>query len=350
MTFRLLQIGLGNRGGMWADIVASKPGVEIAGVMDVDPARLDAFALKHPGPRRFAALDEALAAGGYDAALLVTPPDGHLEQSRAIFAAGLPLLAEKPLATTLDDAAAIVRLSEAHRLPLTVGLNFRYLPVTMGIRDLVARKVYGEPGFGQFTYQRNRDGMRPGLNKYPLTMRHPMMLEQSVHHLDLIRYAYGREVESVSCRTWNPSWSMYAHAANVSCLLTLEGGLEVNYLGTWTGGWNEMKFEWRTDCERGVIVQRELFADLAAAGTTEPALSTVPIADERPFIDDTARLLDDFVAAVRTGAPPPCDGRDHLRTLALCFAAIESDETGRRIDVGEAMVRNGLSDLMGPRP
>ncbi|MHB2165927.1 Gfo/Idh/MocA family protein [Alsobacter sp. R-9] len=348
MTFRLLQIGLGNRGGMWADIVASKPHVEISGVMDLDPARLEAFAARHPGPRGFSSLDEALAAGGYDAALLVTPPDGHLDQARRIFAAGLPLLAEKPLATTLADSAEIVRLAEQHGLPLTVGLNFRYLPVTQAIRDLVARRVYGEPGFGQFTYQRNRDGMRPGLNKYPLTMRHPMMLEQSVHHLDLIRFAYGREVEAVTCRTWNPSWSMYAHAANVSCLLTMEGGMEVNYLGTWTGGWNEMRFEWRTDCAGGVIVQRELFADLAAATTGDAALTPVPIADEKPFFDDTAHLLDAFIAAMRDGTPPPCDGRDHLRTLALCFAAIESDDTGRRVSLSEFMDRQGLSDLAGP--
>lgn len=346
MTVRLLQIGLGNRGGMWADIVAGKPGVEIAAVMDIDPNRLETFAAKYPAPRRYLSLEEAITAGGYDAALLVTPPDGHLEQCRMLFEAGLPILAEKPLATTMDDAAAIVRLADKHQLPLTVGLNFRYLPVTQGIRDLVARKVYGEPGFGQFTYQRNRDGMRPGLNKYPLTMRHPMMLEQSVHHLDLIRYAYGREVEAVTCRTWNPSWSMYAHAANVSCLLTLEGGLEVNYLGTWTGGWNGMKFEWRTDCERGVIVQRELFADLAAAATGDDALTPVPIADERAFIDDTAHLLDAFVACLKDGTPPPCDGRDHLRTLALCFAAIESDDTGMRVDVPAFMARHGLADLM----
>ena len=122
-----------------------------------------------------------------------------------------------------------------------------------------------------------------------------------MHHLDLIRFAYGREVEAVSCRTWNPAWSMYAHAANVSCLLTLEGGLEVNYLGTWTGGWNELKFEWRTDCENGVIVQRELFADLATAATGDAALTPYPIADERPFIDDTAHLLTEFIAAVRGG-------------------------------------------------
>ena len=144
------------------------------------------------------------------------------------------------------------------------------------------------------------------MNKYPLTMRHPMMLEQSIHHLDLIRYCYGREVEAVSCRTWNPPWSVYAHDANVSCLLTLEGGLEVNYLGTWTGGWNELKFQWRTDCEHGVIVQqRTVFRISAGAGRRTTALTPVPLTPDVPFLDDTGLLLDAFAAASQAGASCP---------------------------------------------
>ena len=148
-----------------------------------------------------------------------------------------------------------------------VGLNFRYLPVTPNdCADLIAEEAVGDAGFGQFTYQRNRDGRLPHLNKYPLTMRHPMMLEQSIHHLDLIRYCYGREVETVLLPApGTQPGVMYAHDSNVSCLLTLAGGLEVNYLGTWTGGWNELKFEWRTDCADGVIIQQALFGDLAPA-------------------------------------------------------------------------------------
>jgi oligopeptide transport system ATP-binding protein len=284
---RVLQAGLGNRGGMWASLIADNARAELAGVVDVDPARFAAFAAKHPGVACFAALDEAIAVVRPDVVLLVTPPDGHLAQASAAIAAGIPLLCEKPLAADLQEAATIVRLARDAGLPLTVGLNFRYLPTTLAIRDLVARRAFGEPGFGQFTYQRNRDGMRPGLNKYPLAMRHPMMLEQSIHHLDLIRFAYGREVMSVMCRTWNPAWSMYAHDANVSCLLTLEGGLEADYLGTWTGGWNELEFEWRTDCAEGVIIQRELFDDLATARMADAALTPVSLAPCVPFVDDT---------------------------------------------------------------
>ncbi len=330
---------------MWADIVAAHPSATLCGIVDIDPAQREAFALRHPGLPSFADLASGLRDAGAEAVLLVTPPDGHLVQAREIAAAGLPLLAEKPLAADLGEAAAIVRLMEDAGLPLTIGLNFRYLPVSRAIRDLVASGAFGAPGFGQFIYQRNRDGMRPGLNRYPLTMRHPMMLEQSIHHLDLLRFAYGREPETVACRTFNPPWSMYAHDANVACLIGFEGGLEATYLGTWTGGWNELQFEWRTDCAEGVIIQRQLFSDLATARTGDAALMPVPLAEARAFIDDSRALLDAFISAVTSGAPPPCDGRDHLRSLALCFAAIEASETGRTILMPEFHARHGLEML-----
>ena len=343
---RLLLVGLGNRGGMWSDIVAAHPSATLAGAVDTDPKRRETFAKRHPGVRLHADLAAGLRAGGAEAVLLVTPPDGHLAQAEMLAAAGLPLLAEKPLAADLAEAASIVRLMERAKLPLSVGLNFRYLPVSLAIRDLVSRETFGRPGFGQFTYQRNRDGLRPGLNRYPLAMRHPMMLEQSIHHLDLLRFAYGREPEVVACRSFNPAWSMYAHDANVACLIGFEGGLEASYLGTWTGGWNEMQFAWRTDCERGVIVQRQLFSDLATARTGDAALKPVPLPEARAFVDDSRALLDAFVAAVGSGGPPPCDGRDHLRSLALCFAAIEAAETGRSVELSEFHGRAGLGDLL----
>ncbi len=339
---RILLAGLGNRGRMWGRIIAERAGTELAGIMDVDPARIAAFQADRGPVPSYTDLATALTESQPDLVVLATPPGGHLDQARQIFAAGIPLLCEKPLALDLQEAAEIVRLSEQHGVPLSVGLNFRYLPVTQAIRTFVAEAPFGAPGFASFAYHRNRDWWRPGMNSYPQTMQHPMMLEQSIHHLDLIRFCYGREVEQVQCRSWNPTWSVYAHDANVSCLLSMQGGLEVDYVGTWTGGWNALKFQWRTDCPDGVIIQNELFSDLSTARTEDVALTPAPLAPCIPFLDDTRALLDAFIAAMPLGGDMPCSGRDHLRSLALCFAAIEADETGRRVDVAEFQRRHGL--------
>jgi predicted dehydrogenase len=201
-------------------------------------------------------------------------------------------------------------------------------------------------GFGQFNYRTNRNGKRPGINRYPLVMEHPMMLEQTIHHLDLIRFVHGREVETIACREWNPPWSMYAHEANVNCLLGLEGGVEVNYHGTWSGGWNVYNFEWRVDCADGILVQRKLHSDLAYANSADPELIDIATPDAAPYYDDSVALLAEFIAAVRNGTPAPCDGRDHLRSLSLCFAGIESSQNGQAINMAEFYERNGLSRLL----
>jgi predicted dehydrogenase len=339
---RVLLAGLGNRGRMWAAILARDPQTVLGGAADVSPDARARFAAEYPAVPVYPSLDVALDAGDYDAVVLVTFPERRLDQVSRMLAAEMPLLAEKPLALDLDEAVQIVDLARRHAAPLAVGLNFRFLPVTQALRTLVAQEVVGAPGFGHFVYQRNRDGRQPHLNKYPLTMRHPMMLEQSIHHLDLIRFCYARRVESVVCRTWNPAWSMYAHDSNVHCLLGLEDGLEVNYLGTWTGGWDTMQFQWRTDCAGGIIVQRELFGDLAVARTAEPDLQPVELSPCEPFYDDSAALWRAFVAHILEDAPLSCSGADHLVTLGLCFAAIESSDSGRTVDFAAFCRRHGI--------
>jgi predicted dehydrogenase len=343
----LLLIGLGTRGRMWTRVIDQSADAFIAAAVDPQEQTRAEFAATHPTVAMFATHREALSAGiEFRAAVLVTPPDGHLEQCRDMFGAGLPVLAEKPLTVEMDEAVEIIRLADIHKLALTVGLNFRYLPVHQKYRELLTGEVLGRVGFGEFIYRRHRDGRRPGINKYPLTMRQPMMLEQSIHHLDLIRYCYDREVESIMCRTWNPPWSMYADDANVHALLTLDGDVAINYFGTWSGGWNVPGFEWRTDCEGGVFVQRELFSDLAFAKTTDSTLTPIAITAAEAFYDDTALLLKEFLRALEEQTEAPCGARDHLRTLALCFAGIESSVSGRAITMKDFYEQHGLLSVL----
>lgn len=340
--FRILLVGLGNRGTMWGRVIDREADMEICAVMDMDPARIKTFLANRPGIPSYNDLAQALAETKPDAVVLVTPPDGHLQQARLIFAAGVPLMSEKPLTLDMAQSLEITRMAEQAGVPLSVGLNFRYLACTQEMRSLVQSNRFGAPNFAVFNYLRNRDWWRPGMNTYPRVMEHPMMLEQSIHHLDLIRYVYGREVESLTCRCWNPPWSVYAHDANVTCQLTLTGGLEVIYTGTWTGGWNELKFQWRTDCPEGMIEQRELFSDIIVASTADSTPTPVPLPPCEPFLDDTAGLLRAFHSSLTKGEALPCTGTDHLESLAVCFAAIEAHQTGRRIDMAEFRARHNL--------
>jgi predicted dehydrogenase len=137
--------------------------------------------------------------------------------------------------------------------------------------------------------------------------------------------------------------------------LRFRSGLRVNYLGTWTSGWNRFDFRWRTDFPGGVLIQKKQFSDLYAA-RLDPALAMtgplfkdeaeplLPIAlpPAEHFIDDTRLLLARFVEAIQAGKPVETSGKDHLKSLALVHAIIESAEHGQRVALADFYARHGL--------
>ena len=337
------------RGNQWAKVIAASPRAQLVAIVDPDPSVLQAA----PAPA-YRSFGSGLDASRPDAVVLATPPESHLEAVREAATRGLPILCEKPLAEHMAEAVTMVQTAERAGVPLLVGMNFRYLGSTVRIRELLAAGDIGDPMYAVFTYLRNR-GRRPDLNTYPLTMDDPMLLEQSIHHLDLLRFAYDREVETVMAESWNPPTSVYRGDSSVALLLRMSGGLRVSYLGTWTAGTNRFWFTWRTDCADGIIVQAAQEGELSIARRVPGAEISGPrfptdseplrpenLTPDRFLVDDTVRLLDHYIDVINgTGVPGPT-GRDHLRTLGLLDACIVSARTGRRVEVEAHLAQLGL--------
>lgn len=342
---RTLLVGLGTRGKHWARIMRDEPRCDVVGYMDINAETVTAVHEQFPVPEQalFTDLETALAGAKPDLVILSTPPMGHLEQASRVFAAGCHVLAEKPLAVDLAEAIAIVRLAEAAKRTLTVGLNFRYQEATMAAKRIFAARELGPPSFAQYTYWTNRDGRRPGINKYPLTMAQPMLYEQSIHHLDQMRFAYGAEVERVSAITHNPPWSMYDDDASVFALLELEGGLVVNYFGTWSGETKQRWFSWRTDCAEGAVWQRRMFSDLAIVRKGSDVPEPVDLPAQEDLVDDARLMFSHICEQLLAGEPEPVpSGRDHIKTLALTAACEVSSTTHSVIEMADYYRRHGV--------
>lgn len=360
MTVRFVQVGTGVRGAQWAQVIREERRAQNAAYVGLDAAQTQKqVAGWGEDAPCFDDLEGALEMIRPDAVLLVTPPEGHHQQALTAFRHGCHVLCEKPLSESISEAVDMARQAEGRGLHLMAGMNFRYLSASQMIRKMITGGDLGEAGYGHFTYLRNRDGRRPDLNKYPLSMPQPMLLEQSVHHLDLMRYCYDDEVMAVSADTWRPAWSTYADDCCVSALLQFRKGMRVNYIGAWTSGWNRFCFEWRTDCSGGVLVQRSQFDDLFYARLTpglalegelfktspdvEP-LQPLTLEPCRAFMDDTRGLLAEFLAAVEEEKPLLTSGKDHLKTLALVFACIEASKSGRRIEMQDFYRAQGIPE------
>ena len=192
-------------------------------------------------------------------------------------------------------------------------------------------------------------------------MKQPMLLEQSVHHFDLMRYCYNDEIKAIRCDTWRPEWSTYSDDPCVAALFEFEHGLHLTYHGTWTTAWNVPYFSWRTDCSNGVLMQKELHSDLYRTFYTadlairleraswmidnekrfEPLIE-IPVDPDVAFYDDTYRLLEHFINAINGKCKLETSGVDHLKTLGVTLACIEASKTGQRVIMDDFYKKNGI--------
>lgn len=331
---KIILAGLGARGKFWAEVINRSPDCDLIGYVDPKAAALEQAQRQFGDHPVFANVSSALEAlPEANALVLATPPEGREAQIRAACERGIPLLVEKPLALSLDEASQYVQMAEAANVPMMIGLNFRYLGVTQATVKLLKNGSVGEAAFGHFTYERWRDGTQARLNKYPLTMAQPMLWEQSIHHFDLMRFVYGSEPLTVYCKTWNPSWSMYQDDTNVSAIFSFENGVTVTYQGTWQSGWQVPNFEWRTDCTKGVILQKDQFSELHYAKLRDDTLTQVALPPHETWISDTEGVLAAFADHLLRGQPLEASGRDHLNSLAMIEACIRSSRDGKAVDV-----------------
>lgn len=335
---KVLLAGLGVRARHWAQVIERSERSELLAFVDPSADAL-ARAVAEFGERPvFGSVTTALdSLDDVEALVLANPPMGREHIVRAASARKLPMLIEKPLALSLAEAATLLEIAKSAGVSLMVGLNFRYLAVTQATKRLLAENTVGGPEFARFTYERWRDGRRPDLNDYPLTMDHPMLWEQSIHHFDLMRYVYDQEPVLLQCQTWNPSWSMYAGDSNVSALIDFDGGLRVNYQGTWQGNWAAPAFEWRTDCAGGIISQQEEFGALYYARRDDAELIPIPLPPHERWISETRALFAAFVDHVVDGAALQCSGRDHLMSLAMLEACIQSSAMGSGVAIEDVL-------------
>jgi len=342
---QLALIGIGQRGKQWADAVYENPAATTVAYVDIDGEALawaqERFCL--PSYAMFHDIGMALDVREVDAVILVTPPMVRAEQCDQLIERGLPIMAEKPLTMGFESTLAVTRKARERQVPLAAGFNFRYLNVTQKMKELLQEGELGEPSFARIFLYWHRTGRRPTGNRYPLVIEHPMVLEQSVHALDLIRFVYETEVKSLHALTHNPPWSPYVGDATATALLELKNGMLINYLGTWMMQSHVREYDWRTDCTKGAVFQRSMFGDLFVARAGSDVLESVPLQDDEPFVDDTKKLLDGFVRSLLAGAPPSPGATDNLKTMALTCAFIESAESGQRVDMADFYRRHGVA-------
>jgi predicted dehydrogenase len=145
-TLRVGLLGFGLAGRAFhAPLIAACPGLALAAVVTRDPARRAALAAAYPDA---AALDtpEQLwdRAASLDLVVVATPNQSHAPLARAALRAGLPVVVDKPFATSAAEARAVVDEARAAGRPVTVFQNRRWDGDFLTVRRLLGDGALGE--------------------------------------------------------------------------------------------------------------------------------------------------------------------------------------------------------------
>ncbi len=95
-------------------------------------------------PKVYPSIDDAVADSEVDGFMIATPNYTHREVLERVAGAGKPIFLEKPMATTIEDSAAMVRLQRETGVPIQVGLQYRFKTIYVeAIHEALKRRVLG---------------------------------------------------------------------------------------------------------------------------------------------------------------------------------------------------------------
>ncbi len=93
----------------------------------------------------FKSLEDAVFDPEADALMICTPNYTHLEVLKTAIRSGKHIFLEKPMATTVEDAAAIVKMASEYPSVFQIGLQYRYKAIYVEARhDVLSQKSIGK--------------------------------------------------------------------------------------------------------------------------------------------------------------------------------------------------------------
>jgi predicted dehydrogenase len=340
MVLRVIQVGLGGWGRNWAKLLRTAPElVEVVASVELVPELRELFSEQLADEAGDVLPDLATALAAHpeaDAVVVTTAVEGHLPVALEAIAAGKHVLVEKPFGPSADEAAAVVEAADRAGVLLAVSQNYRWYPAVVAAQQVLASGELGALGSVALRFRKWAND-QPADSRH-LALRHPLLVDMSIHHLDLMRILVGEPVR-VHWRASNPSWSNFREPAEAVAIAEFDTGVAVDYSGSWVSRGESTPWagRWTFECELGVLEFQSRDEDDPSIDIAWVTLAADGVRRELPMpeVRYTDRLgsVAELARAIAAGDEPSISGRDNLGTLAFMDAAVESAETNQAVAV-----------------
>jgi predicted dehydrogenase len=324
---RIAVVGCGYWGPNLVRNFAAAPDTEVAAVCDVNEARAQALARRLRVANVRTNVADVLADETVDAVALATPIATHRALGEAALRAGKHLWVEKPLASTVADAEALVTLAKDVDRRLFVDHTFLYTPAVRKIRELI-----DSGGIGDALYF---DSTRVNLGLFQSDTN--VLWDLAPHDVSIAQYVLGRrprEVSAIGVRhvdgaTENMAFVTMRYEGKLVAHLNFNWLAPMKVRLTMIGGTRKMIVydDTQTDekvkvYEKGIDVapadldaRRGILVSYRSGDMWSPRLDSM---------EALAAAAKEFVSSIAEHRPPTTDGVAGLDVVRVLAAAQDS--------------------------
>ncbi|HVU32052.1 MAG TPA: Gfo/Idh/MocA family oxidoreductase [Opitutaceae bacterium] len=300
-------------------VLAQSNVISVGALIDPDPERRAVLARFFPTAQPYPRLED-LPPETVTVAVIASPPRFHAAQAVQLFNDRCHVLCEKPLATTVVEAEAMLQAARTAQRTLAVGLFRRFFPALRAIGEFCTSRLFGR--LQSFDVREGGPFNWPAATPSFFDRKQAgggVLLDAGVHVLDLLLWWLGE-----------PTHVAYADDAQGGLEATCR--IELGYPAESIRGTVLLSRDWKTsnqwllEFERATVLWRVGEANrleirprgsadwLVSSLETESIRGRVP-ADSYP--QAFTRQVRDFIESIRIGRPPRVPGEEGLRSLRL---------------------------------
>lgn len=322
---------------------AANKEVELVAVCDIVEDRVNEVA-KQYNAKPYMDYQELIQSGEVDAISVCTPNYLHAPISIATLNNGLHVLCEKPMATSREEAAAMIEAATTNGKKLMIAHNQRFVR-----SHQLARQLIESGSIGKIYSFRTAFG-HPGPEGWSIDGKDSWFFEKEkayigamgdlgVHKTDLIRYLLGEEIVEVGAFIETTAKDFADVDDTAVCVLKTESGI----IGTLAASWSYTAKEDNSTIIYGekAIIRLEdnptysLIVQYTNGEIVNYELGKIQSNDEGGQNQHTTHVIDHFIASINDNTEPLINGEEGMKSLAVILAAIKSNETKTIVKVFE---------------
>jgi len=310
--------------------VRQMPDVELLGVADDDAERGQRIASRIEA--RFFPSYEALLDAKPDGVIICTENNRHRSLVEMAASRGIHVLCEKPIATTLEDARAIVDACKKAGVILMTAFPMRFSAPLLEIKARLDQGDFGDV----YCFNATNQGELPTKHRAwfvdPTLAGGGAIMDHTVHLVDIMRWYLGSEVDTIYAQS-----NKIFHADEVEVetgaleMMNFKNGVFATIDASWCRPqywptWGGLTFELVT--QRGAVVVNAFRQNLNVYRHVWQRSNWAYWGS-----DMNQAMIDEFAAAIRQNRAPRVNGVDGLRAVEATLAAYESVRTGQTVQV-----------------